>query len=59
MSWSRGCSMTITLCDSATRLPLLVGRLLDREAKLKRGRFRELRQRSRRNPGQRPEASGT
>lgn len=33
--------MTITLCDLATRLPLLVGRLLDREAKLKRGRFRE------------------
>ncbi len=33
--------MTVTLCDLATRLPLLVGRLLDREAKLKRGRFRE------------------
>jgi len=30
-----------TLCDLATKLPLLIGRLLDREAKLKRGRFRE------------------
>lgn len=33
--------MTVTLCDLATRLPLLVGLLLDREAKLNRGRFRE------------------
>jgi len=33
--------MTATLCDLATRLPLLVGLMLDREAKLKRGRFRE------------------
>ena len=33
--------MTVTLCDLAARLPLLVGRLLDREGKLKRGRFRE------------------
>lgn len=30
-----------TLCDLATRLPLVIGNLLDREAKLKRGRFRE------------------
>lgn len=33
--------MPATLCDLATTLPLLIGRLLDREAKLKRGRFRE------------------
>lgn len=33
--------MSATLCDLAGRLPLVVGRLLDREAKLKRGRFRE------------------
>lgn len=33
--------MPTTLCDLATKLPLLIGRLLDREAKLKRGRFRE------------------
>lgn len=30
-----------TLCDLATRLPLLIGGLLDRETNLKRGRFRE------------------
>jgi hypothetical protein len=30
-----------TLCDLATRLPLVIGGLLDREANLKRGRFRE------------------
>lgn len=30
-----------TLCDLAKRLPLVIGNLLDREAKLKRGRFRE------------------
>lgn len=30
-----------TLCDLATRLPLVIGALLDREANLKRGRFRE------------------
>lgn len=30
-----------TLCDLATQLPTLIGTLLDREAKLKRGRFRE------------------
>lgn len=30
-----------TLCDLATRLPLVIGNLLDREANLKRGRFRE------------------
>jgi len=30
-----------TLCDLAARLPVLIGRLLDREAMLKRGRFRE------------------
>lgn len=30
-----------TLCELASRLPVLVGALLDREAKLKRGRFRE------------------
>lgn len=33
--------MTATLCDLAVRLPLLVGRLLDPEGKLKRGRCRE------------------
>jgi hypothetical protein len=31
----------VTLCDLATRLPLVIGTLLDREANLKRGRFRE------------------
>ncbi|WP_367227044.1 DUF6615 family protein, partial [Mesorhizobium sp.] len=30
-----------TLCDLATRLPLVIGGLLDRETNLKRGRFRE------------------
>ncbi|WP_348640933.1 DUF6615 family protein [Mesorhizobium sp. B2-4-17] len=29
------------MCDLAKTLPLLIGRLLDRETKLKRGRFRE------------------
>jgi hypothetical protein len=33
--------MSATICDIAKTLPLLIGRLLDREAKLKRGRFRE------------------
>jgi hypothetical protein len=33
--------MPASICDLATMLPLLIGRLLDREAKLKRGRFRE------------------
>ncbi|ESZ13715.1 DUF6615 family protein [Mesorhizobium sp. L48C026A00] len=33
--------MPTTMCDLAKTLPLLIGRLLDREAKLKRGRFRE------------------
>lgn len=33
--------MTGTLCDLVATLPVLVGTLLDREAKLKRGRFRE------------------
>lgn len=30
-----------TMCDLATRLPLIIGRLLDRETLLHRGRFRE------------------
>ncbi|ANK90549.1 MULTISPECIES: DUF6615 family protein [Rhizobium] len=30
-----------TLCDLAAKLPVLVGALLDRETKLKKGRFRE------------------
>lgn len=33
--------MTTTMCGLAKRLPLLIGQLLDREAKLKKGRFRE------------------
>lgn len=33
--------MPTTMCDLATKLPLLIGRLLDREANLTRGRFRE------------------
>lgn len=33
--------MPATMCDLATKLPLLVGTLLDREAKLQKGRFRE------------------
>ncbi|CAH2394138.1 conserved hypothetical protein [Mesorhizobium ventifaucium] len=33
--------MPVTMCDLAKTLPLLIGRLLDRETKLKRGRFRE------------------
>lgn len=33
--------MPASLCDLAIRLPILIGALLDREAKLKRGRFRE------------------
>lgn len=33
--------MSATLCDLATKLPLLIGQLLDRETVLKRGRFRE------------------
>ncbi len=33
--------MSATMCDLATKLPLLIGGLLDRESKLKRGRFRE------------------
>jgi len=33
--------MPTTLCNLATKLPLLIGTLLDQEAKLKRGRFRE------------------
>lgn len=33
--------MPSSMCDLARTLPLLVGRLLDREGQLKRGRFRE------------------
>lgn len=33
--------MPATMCDLATKLPLLIGGLLDRESKLKKGRFRE------------------
>ncbi|MGX9142692.1 DUF6615 family protein [Mesorhizobium sp. 128a] len=33
--------MTATMCELAKKLPQLVGNLLDRESKLKRGRFRE------------------
>ncbi len=33
--------MPTTMCDLAKTLPLLIGRLLDREVNLKRGRFRE------------------
>ena len=33
--------MPTTMCNLAKTLPPLIGRLLDREAKLKRGRFRE------------------
>lgn len=33
--------MTTTMCSLAKTLPLLIGQLLDREAKLKKGRFRE------------------
>jgi hypothetical protein len=33
--------MPTTICDLATKLPKLVANLLDRESKLKRGRFRE------------------
>ena len=33
--------MTTAMCELATRLPKLVASLLDRESKLKRGRFRE------------------
>lgn len=33
--------MSPTMCDLAAKLPLLIGGLLDRESRLKRGRFRE------------------
>lgn len=33
--------MSTTMCDLASKLPLLIGQLLDRERHLKRGRFRE------------------
>jgi hypothetical protein len=33
--------MPTTMCDLASKLPLLIGQLLDRESHLKRGRFRE------------------
>jgi hypothetical protein len=33
--------MGISMCDLASRLPYVIGALLDRESKLKRGRFRE------------------
>lgn len=41
--WARGVKeiVSATICDLAAKLPLLIGGLLDRESKLKRGRFRE------------------
>ena len=33
--------MSATICDLATTLPVLIGTLLDQEARLKKGRFRE------------------
>lgn len=33
--------MPTTMCELATKLPLLIGQLLDRESHLERGRFRE------------------